>query len=488
VSEVLILVSVICLLPWMVLLLRQCVSRTFLVLIIWLLIAPVVTNFSRGMGNITLNQTSTIQTRDFDQKAAKITLYKLFKPTRALFILLLGVFALEYITYSRRPAPLDRTEIEMGIYSLLLIGSVLLKSRRLAFGLHVAIDAFIVPFLAYYLTRRLVTSESRFRQLTAAIGYMGAYIIIICLVESVLYRGYVDRWSGEFEYHRVTGLFEKRDLLAIVMAVVFFAVLAELFGGKDSTDGKRALPRSVSWFVILLAPVVTLLTYTRGSWVGFAMGLGVMLFLGRRLINFSSKIGFIGIALILLPVILVGVKFVASKDFTEGRVGNVANLYGRFATWQATIDEAAKNPVFGIGLNNLYSELRTEKTEYGGFSGYTTPHNAFLAIFAELGLAGLLLYLAITTAIFQMGLRLYRRGACFKDRWRGLAVIGIMVAYHVPALFEHLIYHASVAHVYVYAFAGSVAGLYNSGLAAPALSPSASDRRVLSAPPSPIPT
>jgi hypothetical protein len=60
----------------------------------------------------------------------------------------------------------------------------------------------------------------------------------------------------------------------------------------------------------------------------------------------------------------------------------------------------------------------------------------------------------------------------------------------MPSLFEHLVYQPTVAHVYVYAFIGSVAGLYGRLLSAPALSlyPSLGHRRWISAPATSITT
>ena len=485
----LIILLSVCLLPWIAILLYQIASRRFTVLVLWLLIAPVVTNLAEGMGNTTLYETSGSRDRNYDTGTAKITLYKLLKPTRILFSIFLVFFLLERLGKKRPTVPLDRTEIWMSILSVILIASVFLQSKRLAFGLHVAIDAFIVPFLAYYLTRRLVTNEDRFRQVIAVIGYMGFYVIPICLQESLLHRGgYVDRWTREFEYHRVAGLFERRDHLYIAMLVVFCAVLSDFLGRKGLPHEKGALPRSIAWLVMLLTPVVIFLTYTRGNWGGFMMGLGIMLFLGRRMLKFPSKVGAIGLALVFLPVIVIGAQSLASKELYEGRVTNWGNLFARVATWKVALEEAGEAPIFGIGLNNLNSTLQREKTLFKGSGSVTTPHNAFVAILVDLGAVGLFLHLAIPAAIFQIGLRLYRRGSCFKDRWRGIAVIAVILAYHMPSLFEHLVYQPTVAHVYVYAFVGSVAGLYNNTLAAPQLYPSASEPRIMSAPPSPIPT
>jgi hypothetical protein len=90
-----------------------------------------------------------------------------------------------------------------------------------------------------------------------------------------------------------------------------------------------------------------------------------------------------------------------------------------------------------------------------------------LTFLAELGIVGLLTYLAIVTAIIRMGLRLYQQGMYARDRWHGVTVVAIMAAYLLPALVSNTLNSKELSHVYVYAFMGGIAGLYSQRLLGP---------------------
>jgi hypothetical protein len=47
-----------------------------------------------------------------------------------------------------------------------------------------------------------------------------------------------------------------------------------------------------------------------------------------------------------------------------------------------------------------------------------------------------------------------------QDRWRGIGIIAIMVAYLIPPAFDSTLYQPWVSHIYVYVYAGGMAGVY----------------------------
>ena len=84
-------------------------------------------------------------------------------------------------------------------------------------------------------------------------------------------------------------------------------------------------------------------------------------------------------------------------------------------------------------------------------AAYTTVHNSYLAIFSELGVIGLITYMAIAVSIIRTGLNLYRTGPRIRDRWQGVALIAVMAAYLTPALFANTIYILTpLHHLYTY--------------------------------------
>jgi O-antigen ligase len=207
---------------------------------------------------------------------------------------------------------------------------------------------------------------------------------------------------------------------------------------------------------------MVLLTWNRGNWVAFFTSTGVFVFLSRRLTSPVRKYAMVGLILIFLAVATLGLQTPALQTIAEQRVTQrVGTVYSRFGAWILVIQEISKAPLFGIGLNDLRFVLGTTHVAFMSGQSETSAHNSYLSLFAELGIVGLLTYLAIVITMIQMGLKLYRHGSAARDRWRGVTIVGIMMAYLVPALFGNTFYLKNVSHLYVYAYLGAIAGLYN---------------------------
>jgi len=311
----------------------------------------------------------------------------------------------------------------------------------------VAVDAFITPFVAYFLARRFVINEYRFDQLVRVIGYMGVYVILFCLVE---------RLTTLDMFYRLRGPFESANTLHPVLAVAFFVAWI-----NPVYEGRQSLPNPIRWAILSIVPIVVGFTLTRGNWVGFLSALAIFLILARRLERFPRTAQKIGLILIIPLILGLSLANLIPENLLEERVMDGENILGRFATWIATLRIALTSPFFGVGLNNLYGLLSIDIVTYAGFENYSTPHNSLLSILAELGTVGVVVYVAALMAIVKMGVGLYRRGGRLQDRWRGVALVAIMVAYIMPSLFAQTMGIPGLIHIYVYVFAGAVAGRYS---------------------------
>jgi O-antigen ligase len=302
--------------------------------------------------------------------------------------------------------------------------------------------------MAYFVTRRLVTNGTRFRQLGLVIAITGFYLIVIAFFERLLKPGLVSV---------VQGPFETRDLLYVVVATAFFMALSD-----QLRDGgffkKENLVDRIQQCVICLAPVIILMTWRRGIWLGFISGVLVFALLARRFTRSSRQLAMIGLMFLLIPVIFISTQTSLFKETVGARLQRESTVYARFGAWEITLREAFKQPVFGTGLNNLRDVLAQSRIQFEGVKSETHHHNSFLAFFAELGVVGLFAYLMVVGTILFTGLTLYRRGAYPHDRWLGIGIIAIMAAYLVPALTSSLLHIPGVSHVYVFACIGAITG------------------------------
>jgi O-antigen ligase len=451
---VLTVLFILCALIWILILFHQISQRAFLILLVWLFVAPFVTNLAEGRFNVFARRDRIAWAeREVDHSAAglrnirqDIRIHELIRgPSRAVFFLLVAAFLLGALVKRRLVLSFDGTEIWMAAFSILIITSTFLQSQRLLYNLRIVTDAFIVPFSAYYIARRLVKTENQFRQLTRAFGYIACYLIVIGLIERLNYSYLTYRLSGPFgsgnEYY-------------YVLMVMFFGVLQNLVGDWNASNRRHPLSAIVIWFALCLTPVIVFLTWSRGLWLGFVMGVWVFAFLGFLLLRSHQKIRWIGFGIFLVPLVVIGIYALIPEQAFEGRVLNTGTVEWRFKRWMVAIQEGIRNPIFGVGFGNLREILATE----AGSSH--TAHNFFLHLFAELGIVGVLAFLGVTVSLFRNGLLLFKTGTDSRDCWRGVAVVAVVMGYLVPAVFANTIESAGLMLFYQYVLLGGIAGLY----------------------------
>jgi O-antigen ligase len=447
---------------WLPLLLYQMTNRGFVVLLVWLFIAPVASNIiNLPSRNPFFQSPDEYRSRYVDKvtkdfyftEESKIELRRWFEPTRLLFISFIIVFILKGLLRQQRLGPFDSVEIWMFLLTLILLLSTFLKSINRIYSLRVVLDGFMVPFLAYFISRRFVTTERRLIQLNQVFIYMATYLIILGLIERMVHYDVLT--------YRLEGPFRNKHAISIATILPFFVVLADTLYAGSVRAGKVIVARSVRWFVLILAPVIVGISMTRGVWVGFLLGLWGFVAMGGRMIGISRKMITWGLFLLLLPMATALILALTPSEIIEGRVVGESTVYGRIATWTALLQAGAKSPLFGIGLNNSRNVLYDTKLQFHGLNRYKSVHNSYLALFVEQGIIGLFAYLAIVTCIMRMGMSLYRKGSQPRERWWGVIVVAVMIAYLVPALFESKLHTPNaMLSVYVYALVGGVAGLY----------------------------
>lgn len=454
---------ILCVVIWVPILFYFLIERGFVVLLIWLLIAPVAVNMIQNPSRNPLftpqMELDFIERIVFEQNrrnrepsgylhdSTSIRLKDVLEPTRLLFFTLALLLLVEKIYRNRQFLPLDRAEFWMIIFSALLVVNVILQSVRVANGLKVATDAFIVPFLAYAITRRFISSEARFQQFLWMLIGLGLYVVCIALVERVLHTDLTYRVKGPFV--------QRNHFSAVMMAVFFMTLLAHM---RLSFDWDT-LRWAIRWSVLILAPLGILATWTRSNWLGFMCGVTVLLLMARPYLSRGLKLVSIGLILLLVPGMLIAFQAVVPDEVVTDRLANINTLYARIGAWLLQLQEGIKHPILGIGFLNVRQLLGTQHIYVMGIKSETSSHNCFLAFFVELGIFGLFSYLAMVTAIIRTGLQQYREGRWLQDRWVGICMVSILVAYLVPGLTSTMLYVPAISHVYIFACLGALAGV-----------------------------
>lgn len=178
-------------------------------------------------------------------------------------------------------------------------------------------------------------------------------------------------------------------------------------------------------FVLLLG------TYSRGAWIGFGVGLLVILLVEKRL-WLKRRVWRVALLIVLIlgllmPLLLPFVGTVLGRfDLSLTQASDEAHR--KFFLW--AYEFFSSNPVWGIGWAN-----------YQARTGVLHAHNMYMTVLAEAGLIGLVLWLLFCAAIVCHGVRALRASQpeSFLRYWN-LGLLAAFVSILVDNLFQTTAY------------------------------------------------
>lgn len=245
---------------------------------------------------------------------------------------------------------------------------------------------------------------------------------------------------------RADSLFIDPNSFAALVNLLLFASLGELW----LSGGNKRRRLLLAGLVVLLAAALVL-TRSRGAWIAFAGGAVltalVLWCFGRQLARkpLWTGLGSVGLGL-LAGSLLLGANDVLSRAESVAEAG-----HARWLIWQSTVQMIAEHGWLGTGLGSfalLYPQFRSPLET--GTTGFMA-HNDYLQFALETGLPGLLLFIAITLAIFWLFLRYcFRRaedtadGLATSSRVAALLALIAVLTAHAHALVNFIFYETAI--------------------------------------------
>ena len=250
-------------------------------------------------------------------------------------------------------------------------------------------------------------------------------------------------WEGNFGRQKVSGLFGNVNYFAEYL-IVLLPIVVSLF-----LVSQNKLKKSLLLIVILLMGGSLILTFTRGSYLGFAVSLIFMflLFLSHQGNDFikENKKTFI---LLLIAILVVTILFILPNPLTKpgtiiskikGRisitqVSQDSSLKRRAAIWKFTLMMIKDHPLLGSGIGTYkYNTLRYQAKFFDQGQNRTLypygfadkAHNEYLQLWSELGIIGLSIFIWLMFSYFNYGLKKLKS---IKDEYRQGIIIGLMGA------------------------------------------------------------
>lgn len=184
--------------------------------------------------------------------------------------------------------------------------------------------------------------------------------------------------------------------------------------------------------IAVSAGILTLLTLTRGVWIGSAAGI----LIGLLIWNFKRGLQISGIFFLFVAILFASStriqQRVLSKTYDETSSNDV-----RLALWKANLRIVQDHPILGVGHGQNKFHLRKYYDEMGypGDMLISHAHNQYLQVWAGTGTLGLACYLFFLFLIFKTVSKAYRNALPDQQGFL-LGLISALICFVISSLTE----------------------------------------------------
>jgi O-antigen ligase len=254
---------------------------------------------------------------------------------------------------------------------------------------------YVVPFTLFHLARLVFTGEKQLRQFEIFALLVLAYLSLTAIAFLV---GARDLIFPRFILDESLGYHADRARGPLLQAVAN-GVSINLLGLLALHAYRRGSARGVKMALLLAAvPIAILATMTRAVWVSFAGSvLALIVFSRNRMLRRA------GIAIVLVAG--AALALCLSSNELDGslrdRLQELGPVDYRQAVYAGEWEMFLARPLTGWGFNQLPSELPRYVSGYKEKLLY--PHNTYLELLVEDGIAGLALYLWLMWELWRLG-------------------------------------------------------------------------------------
>ena len=267
-------------------------------------------------------------------------------------------------------------------------------------------------------------------------------------------------WAGEL-FNRVYGLAGGPFTLAYFLVLLIpLALVFLLESSPEEGEAVWHFRKGLLALLIIAAGAALLLTFIRGAW--FALVFGVLLLgLLRGSLRYRQL-------LLTIPVIAGGVlvAFSPALDRLEQVADPTSTLFGRIEVWKLAADWITSNPLAflgGLGMKAFeYFYILQAAPRVAGlywrresFLVGNRPHNEILGFWLDVGLIGLIAFIAALFIVIRQAWRIYRRSEDQPLRLFALAFIIGAAGIFLGAMGDNVFSQPSVAS-YFWIMAGLI--------------------------------
>ncbi len=322
---------------------------------------------------------------------------------RVFYLIVAGIVAARTVRRPESVRPLGRLEVAMGIY----LGGIVLSWVSTLPGKDLVsfkqdadflLKSFLMPFTGYVMARSTAWTRTRIRGCVwVLVGGVGTYLMVTGFLQYTYgWTFFAPRDTESMHPDRFTGPFSNSIVYGLVVSML---LCLALFLYRHCTDRwERAALLAVT------GGLLEAIVFSKARVVWLAVP-AAMMFLSRRCrpirpLAAALIVGLAGQILLLRAFERAGVS---------ERITDIDSLYCRIAAVATAINMIVHKPMvgFGFGLGTFSNNREAYATAWGDVSlqrvTWTAhPHNEFLNVLVLTGIVGLVIYLVLLWAVWQL--------------------------------------------------------------------------------------
>ncbi len=367
--------------------------------------------------------------------------YFMSSPSIALGLLILAT-SISYIIKVVRGKRIFKFELIDVV--VLAFGLVLLSSGMISAGGKNGYNEVLITFVllfGYFLTVNLMRTKQWLRRCTLCMAFSGTVTALCGILQYVTENFHVGAWLDPMYFSDIQGrsdaLFENPNVLASYLVLVFPFSLA-LFARASNVKEKI-----LYGFSILAILLCSILTWSRGAWIGILIG-----FLIFALMHSRKTVRYLFLGILFIPLLSFLIPETVKQRFMSiGSLSDSSSLY-RVYTWKGSFRVIGEFFLGGIGYGSSAYRAVYPQFAYAGIEAAEHSHNLWLQVWIGVGFSGVLLLIFAMLLFFQMNLEHVKNGVNQTNRSMIVAGICAIAAALVMGCFDFIWFNYRIFFVF----------------------------------------
>ncbi|WP_096085992.1 O-antigen ligase family protein [Agaribacterium haliotis] len=270
-------------------------------------------------------------------------------------------------------------------FALTSIGVVLASNRGIAIAYFSSVywKIILMMFAITWLTR----SHASFIVCARLVVLFGSLVGLVALYNKSAGIGLVEGTRVTIGRQIGSVLGDPNDLALVLMFPMAFAL------GMALTANLGRLTRSLGFIAVPILFFAVLATQSRGGLLGILAVMGVFAY--RKI---HSKTLLFSLAGLFSVVLFVAAGISGRSSGGAAEEGLDASAQGRLYAWEAAFKMAVDNPLFGVGIDNFYSNYFYYSNHWDGLNH--AVHSTWFGVLAETGFLGLAVFIWLIVKLF----------------------------------------------------------------------------------------